>query len=915
MRTSSRSRSRLAALLAGVVGLLVAQVGLLATPAAALSTVGELRDAIDDANAANVDTVIELDAGSTFLVTGADCGVPGEDGNASGDFDITNTATTTFATVGTGAPAVVEMDCPSERVFENTLHGTVVFDTVVITGGDLNPYIAMESPAGGGVWSNGDVSVIDSTIVGNLAADGAGGTVAVGPGADGDDGIGGGNGGGIFLGPGTSLTVTDSTISDNHAGDGGNGAEGICGDAGSDGSPGSDGTTTAAADGADAFGGNADPGANGVNAGGFFGSNAIFPATNTGGNGGQGAGGNGGDAIPDEVAGGAGGQGLGGFGGTGSQGTLGGLGGGGGLGGPGGDGGGGGQGGNGGGINSAGQVDITASTIVGNTAGDGGDGGDGGCGGDGGAGGDGGGGGDAGRGGGVHSTGDLTIVNSTLTANASGAAGGGGDGGAGGDGGSGGVGGQAGDAIGGTGGAGIGRAGGIDANGVAAGDGGDGIGGAGGIGGSADSPGAGGDAGDGGDGGDGGGTGKSSQGGNINSESGTLELINDTITAGMVGSSGTPGSGGALGSAGLVGPGGEPGSYIGGSAGTGIAGQAGGDGGSDGTGTPGSIGPDGTPPAAGSAGAAGTDGVAGTGGGAPDPGTGGNVAAGISDTFVDGTVIALAASGGDCSGVDATAESYNADSDDTCNFDDPTDRPGLTAGQLALGPLADNGGPTETQLPDTTSELVNAIPDADCFETVDQRGVTRPQGGGCEIGSVELAVEVEVDVEKVADAGQVQAGESVEFQISVTNVGSGVTAVDGVAVSDPLCDGEPQLTGGDVNDNDRLDPAETWTYECVWTTSDADIGVVTNVVTVTITDQLGNTTEHTADVDVEVLGSGAAATPISPATPIGAAQGGLVDTLAVTGIAVAGLVLLALALVGAGVLFVRAGGRRAVPEA
>jgi hypothetical protein len=146
MRTSSRSRSRLAALLAGVVGLLVAQVGLLATPAAALSTVGELRDAIDDANAANVDTVIELDAGSTFLVTGADCGVPGEDGNASGDFDITNTATTTFATVGTGAPALVEMDCPSERVFENTLHGTVVFDTVVITGGDLNPYIAMESP-------------------------------------------------------------------------------------------------------------------------------------------------------------------------------------------------------------------------------------------------------------------------------------------------------------------------------------------------------------------------------------------------------------------------------------------------------------------------------------------------------------------------------------------------------------------------------------------------------------------------------------------------------------------------------------------------------------------------------------------------------------------------------------------------
>ena len=51
-----------------------------------------------------------------------------------------------------------------------------------------------------------------------------------------------------------------------------------------------------------------------------------------------------------------------------------------------------------------------------------------------------------------------------------------------------------------------------------------------------------------------------------------------------------------------------------------------------------------------------------------------------------------------------------------------------------LGALANNGGPTSTQLPQPTSPLLEAS--APCQAT-DQRGFTRPQGASCDIGAVE----------------------------------------------------------------------------------------------------------------------------------------------------------------------------------
>ena len=61
-----------------------------------------------------------------------------------------------------------------------------------------------------------------------------------------------------------------------------------------------------------------------------------------------------------------------------------------------------------------------------------------------------------------------------------------------------------------------------------------------------------------------------------------------------------------------------------------------------------------------------------------------------------------------------------------------------------LGALADNGGPTETQLPQPGSPLIDSVPAASCQAdgaagvTTDQRGVARPQGAACDTAAVEV---------------------------------------------------------------------------------------------------------------------------------------------------------------------------------
>jgi predicted outer membrane repeat protein len=82
----------------------------------------------------------------------------------------------------------------------------------------------------------------------------------------------------------------------------------------------------------------------------------------------------------------------------------------------------------------------------------------------------------------------------------------------------------------------------------------------------------------------------------------------------------------------------------------------------------------------------------------------------------------------------------------TCGLDPSgtDDQVNVTSGELNLGPLRDNGGPTLTQAPLANSVAIDVIPTQDCIDAegerleTDQRGVERPQGPRCDVGAVEV---------------------------------------------------------------------------------------------------------------------------------------------------------------------------------
>ncbi|HXF61929.1 MAG TPA: choice-of-anchor Q domain-containing protein [Caldilineaceae bacterium] len=83
---------------------------------------------------------------------------------------------------------------------------------------------------------------------------------------------------------------------------------------------------------------------------------------------------------------------------------------------------------------------------------------------------------------------------------------------------------------------------------------------------------------------------------------------------------------------------------------------------------------------------------------------------------------------------------HNLEDGDTCGFNQSGDLPNTP---VALGPLANNGGPTPTHAIPFPSAAANQGDNAICSAPpvggVDQRGVTRPQGFDCDIGAYEVA--------------------------------------------------------------------------------------------------------------------------------------------------------------------------------
>jgi hypothetical protein len=104
------------------------------------------------------------------------------------------------------------------------------------------------------------------------------------------------------------------------------------------------------------------------------------------------------------------------------------------------------------------------------------------------------------------------------------------------------------------------------------------------------------------------------------------------------------------------------------------------------------------------------------------------------------TIVAnnIAAPAPDCSG-GLVSHGYNLIRNSAgCSFTKKsTDRVGKDP---KLGPLSNNGGPTQTMPIALSSPARDAIPKAACAVSADQRGVHRPQGPRCDIGAYERKV-------------------------------------------------------------------------------------------------------------------------------------------------------------------------------
>jgi len=96
---------------------------------------------------------------------------------------------------------------------------------------------------------------------------------------------------------------------------------------------------------------------------------------------------------------------------------------------------------------------------------------------------------------------------------------------------------------------------------------------------------------------------------------------------------------------------------------------------------------------------------------------------------------------GNCAGIPPLDRVGNYSDDDTCEFDEGNDA------SITLGPLADNGGPTQTRALLDGDPLEGATEDCDALDSegvptgmsigIDQRSFTRPFGPDCDSGAYE----------------------------------------------------------------------------------------------------------------------------------------------------------------------------------
>jgi uncharacterized repeat protein (TIGR01451 family)/CSLREA domain-containing protein len=125
-----------------------------------------------------------------------------------------------------------------------------------------------------------------------------------------------------------------------------------------------------------------------------------------------------------------------------------------------------------------------------------------------------------------------------------------------------------------------------------------------------------------------------------------------------------------------------------------------------------------------------------------------------------------------------TSNGFNIEEGTTCLF-------GNTGDQNAdpkLAPLGNYGGSTQTHLPLAGSPAIDNADSVGCL-SIDQRVVPRPQGAGCEVGSVETnTVNLSIAISDSPDP--LGVGEPIKYVITVRNLSA--TGAAGVTVKDVI---------------------------------------------------------------------------------------------------------------------------------
>jgi HYR domain. len=206
------------------------------------------------------------------------------------------------------------------------------------------------------------------------------------------------------------------------------------------------------------------------------------------------------------------------------------------------------------------------------------------------------------------------------------------------------------------------------------------------------------------------------------------------------------------------------------------------------------------------------------------------------------SIVANSPAGGDCAGpgtINATGTNFNTNG--TC--------PGftqVTPAQLNLGPLQDNGGPTQTHALLPGSVAIDAAPDCTDLagNTVgtDQRGVGRPQGKACDVGAYEFVpctvqptISCPDDFSVSTDPGQCSA--VVDYSLPpadcpCSNGGSGAISHKGAAIKKPTSPNDASCSVSCTPPPGSTFPRGTSTVTC------------------TVTDAFGNTAQCTFHITV-----------------------------------------------------------------